>query len=123
MPSLKRRLRHVMATIRGALFLLLAFGSIFIVFGVISLGRILNEGPMEPFRIGATDIPKWLGAGATNLGVAIFCLTGIVALAFFIALRYIQHRETLQFLRERGIDDFDEDGKVDSFADRFLDDL
>ena len=105
------------------MFLFLCFGSFFLLFGVIAIGRVVNEGPMETFRVGQTDIPKWLGAGATNLGVTLFCLAGLVVLVFCIILRYAQHRDALEFLRSRGIDDFDGDGKVDSFADSFLDDL
>ncbi len=123
MPTLKKRFRYLLATVRGALFLFVSFGMFPFVIGVIALGQTISEGPMESFRIGQTDVPKWLGAGATNLGICVFCLVVLIALAVCIVLRYLQHRETLDFLRGRGIDDFDRDGKVDSFADSFLDDL
>jgi hypothetical protein len=40
-----------------------------------------------------------------------------------VAWRYFYHRKTIEYLRGKGIKDFDGDGKPDSFADKFLDDL
>ena len=119
----RNRLAEIWATLRGALFLFFTFGSLFIIFGVISLGRIFEFGAHTAFRVGNTEIPKWQGAGATNIGIFIFCVAGLIAVALAIYLRYRQHQGKIQLLREKGITDFDGDGKVDSFADRFLDDL
>lgn len=123
MTRRRNRLAEWLATIRGSLKLFFLAGSLFLFFGVISLGRLLNEGPHAAFRLGHTEIPKWQGAGATNLGVFIMCAAGLLAVLVAIYLRYRQHRATLAWLRSRGVTDFDGDGKTDSFADRFLDDL
>jgi hypothetical protein len=52
-----------------------------------------------------------------------FCVLGVLAVMVAIVWRYVHHRKTLKFMRERGVNDFDRDGRTDSFADDFLDDL
>ena len=117
------RLKEAVATARGALLYFTVYTFFFWLFGVIALGRVFTHGPLETFEVGSVPIPKWQGAGFTNLDVAIFCGVGILALAVAFIVRYVQHREKLQALRSRGIEDFNKDGKVDTFTDRFLDDL
>jgi hypothetical protein len=99
------------------------FGGVFIIFGVISLDRIFTMGPLEDFRIGNVPIPSWQGASASNVSVFIFCLVGLLTVVIAIVLRYLHHRKNLEYLRSKGIYDGDGDGKVDSFEDRWLDDL
>ncbi len=119
----RNRIAELWATIRGAFFLFFSAGSLFIVFGVISLGRMIEFGAHSAFKLGNTEIPKWQGAGATNIGVFIMCTVGLLAVVVAILLRYQQHKKTLELFRSRGVTDMDGDGKVDSFADRFLDDI
>ena len=103
--------------------MLLMFGSFFVVLGVISLGRIYSSGPFAEFVLGNVYIPKFMAPGATNLAVFSFCAAGLFLVVVAVAWRYFYHRKTLRFLRERGVRDFDGDGKTDNFADKFLDDL
>jgi len=124
MNNLKRnRLAEVLATAKGVLVSLLSFGGFFIIFGVISLERIFNEGALGDFRLGNVPIPKWQGASASNLSVFIFCLVGIVAVVIAIVIRYFYYRKDLEYLRSRGIYDLNKDGKIDSFEDKWLDDM
>ena len=113
----------MLATAWGAAKLLLLFGTFFIVLGVISLGRIYSSGPFAQFVLGDVYIFKFMGPGATNLAVFSFCAAGLFLVIISVAGRYFHHRKTLRFLRERGVQDFDGDGKTDGFADEFLDDL
>ena len=50
-------------------------------------------------------------------------LDGWMARAFFIGVRWYQLRWIIQEFRKRGAYDVDGDGRTDSFADKFLDDL
>lgn len=119
----RSHLREALATVRGALLHFMAWSSVFWILGVIALGRLLKNGPWQPFLIGSVPIPKWQGAGFTNFDVIFLCAAAILALVVAFALRYIQHRKKLSMLRSKGITDFDEDGKRDTFTDRFLDEL
>ena len=120
---LKMRIKEALATIKGAIFLFLIFGFPFILFGVISLGGIIYKGALEDFKIGNVEIPKFMGAGASYLDVFIFCIIGILAVAISIYARYRHHKATIDLLRSKGIHDYDGDGKIDNFTDKFLDDL
>lgn len=123
MVSIRSKLRETLATLRGALFLFSVLGSFFFIFGVISLGRMLSGDPLGEFRLGNVPLPRWQGAGAANIHVFIFCLVGIVTVAVAIVIRYFYYRKTIEFMRSRGINDIDKDGKIDSFADKHWDDL
>jgi hypothetical protein len=46
-----------------------------------------------------------------------------VLLVAAITWRYLHHRKTIEFLRSKGVTDFDGDGRTDNFASKFLDDL
>ena len=111
------------ATIGGALGMILLRGSPFILFGVISLDKVLNEDMHGPFRLGNVPIPYFDGAGATNLYVFSFCVFGFVAVLIAVLMRYLHYRKDLEYLRSKGIRDANNDGKVDSFGDSWLDDL
>ena len=119
----RNRLAEILATAWGAAKLLLIFGSFFLILGVISLGRIYSSGPFAPFVLGDVYIPKFMTPAATNLAVFSFSAAGLFLVIVAVVWRYLHHRKTLRFLRERGVRDFDGDGKTDSFADTFLDDL
>jgi hypothetical protein len=119
----RNRVCEALATLQGAIFLLFCIGSPFIFLGVISLDRLLAEGPFEPFRVGGVAIPKFLAPGVNNLSVLILAVVGFVALLDSVAHRYFYHRKNLEYLRSKGINDFNGDGRRDTFADEFLDDL
>jgi hypothetical protein len=123
MPGKRNRLAEMLATAWGAAKLMLLFGSFFVVLGVISLGRIYSSGPFAPFVLGNVNIPKFMSPTATNLAVFSFCAAGLFFVIIAVVWRYFHHRKTLRFLREKGVRDFDGDGKTDNFADTFLDDL
>src|SRR5688572_10031225 len=103
------RLSEKLATTRGAVKLVLLFGSPFLVLGAISLGRIYSSGPFGQFALGDVFIPKLMHHGATNLSVSLFCLAGLLLVVVAVAWRYFHHRKTIRFLRERGVRDFDGD--------------
>ena len=115
------RISEVLATVRGAVGLFLIFGAGFIVLAVISLRSALDKGWNETFLLGNVPMPKLYGAGATNYDVFSLCIFVLVALVVAIVSRYLYYRKTIEALRKRGISDYDKDGKVDSFADDFLD--
>jgi len=119
----RSRISEALATIRGAIFLFCIFGFPFVIFGAISLDGMLSKGPLEDFRIGNVEVPKYQGAGASFLDMFIFCAIALIALTVAIYLRYRHHKTTLDFFRKNGMTDIDGDGKVDSFADDFLDDI
>jgi hypothetical protein len=119
----RSKVREALATVRGALFRFLVLAAPFIVIGVIALGRVLNDGPLEEFLVGSVPIPKFQGAGFNSIHVVVGCGVAIVALAIALTIRYFQHRGKLRALRSRGVTDFNGDGKPDVFTDRFLDDL
>lgn len=122
MPS-RSPTREALSTLGHGLLYFFGYSSPFWILGVIALGRVFTLGPMEVFLLGSVPIPKWQGAGFTNLDVVIFCGVGIFALVVAFVVRYVQHREKLRALRSRGVTDFNQDGKPDVFTDRFLDDL
>ena len=117
------RTREALSTLGHGLLYFFGYSSLFWILGVIALGRVFALGPLEVFLVGSVPIPKWQGAGFTNLDVFIFCSVGICALVVAFIVRYFQHRGKLRALRSRGVTDFNEDGKPDVFTDRFLDDL
>jgi hypothetical protein len=120
---LRHHLEEIFAALRGSVFWFSVLGLPFIVLGVIALGRIDKDGPNGAFLVGNTPVPKFLGAGTSNLDVVIFCGVAVLAVAVGLVIRYFQHIEKLRFLRGRGVRDFDRDGKVDAYTDKFLDDL
>jgi hypothetical protein len=122
-PPPRSGVREFWSTAGHGLAYFFGLTSLFWIFGVIALDRAIKLGPMEVFRIGSVPIPKWEGAGFTNLDVLIFCGVAIVALAVALVVRYLHHRGKLRALRSRGITDFNQDGRRDVFTDRFLDDL
>jgi len=119
----RNKLKEAYTTAKGAIILVLVYGFLFIIFGVISLDRIIENGSDQIFALGSVPIPKFLGAGATNLSVFLFSLAGFILIVFAVAVRYFQHKSKLKFMRENGIYDLNKDGKVDSFEDDFLDDF
>ena len=112
-----------LATVKAALVHFCAFSLLFVVLGSIAVSRALQHGWLEPFRIGNVEVPKLMGAHATNVTVAIFCGVAILAIATGYVVRYFTYRSFLARLRARGVTDIDNDGKTDVFTDRFLDDL
>jgi hypothetical protein len=116
------RLNEAAATLGGALSMFVIYGSPFIIFGTISGYGLYRHGPFAPFLLSKLA-PNFMHPGATNLAVFSFCCLGVIAAIVAIVWRYIYHRKTLQFMRERGVSDFDRDGRTDNFADDFLDDL
>ena len=115
------KLQLIYATISRSFGYYLLYNSLFIVLGVISIGAIITSGPLEPFKIGNTVIPRFI-VGGTNLSVALLCLVGIILVTFVFIRRYLHHRKTINFLRRKGLYDYDGDGKIDTFMDEFLDD-
>ena len=115
--------RFAFATLKAALLHFIAFSSLFLVLGVIAIGRALSHGWLEPFRIGNVEIPKLMGSHATNVAVAVFCAIAVVAIAVGYVVRYFHYRSFLARLRARGVTDINNDGKTDVFTDRFLDEL
>ncbi len=123
MEKIKKRnkFKEMAATVRGAVYLFCMYNSLFIVFGVISLSRIFEFGAGGEFRIGNVPIVKWMGAGASNLDVFLFCATGVVLVTIVIVRRYFYFRKDIELLRSKGIYDVNKDGKIDSFADNLFD--
>ncbi len=111
------------ATARAALGYFIAYSFVFVMVGTIAVGRGLENGWLEPFKVGNVEIPKLMGALATNVTVAIFCFIGVLAVAVAFGIRYFTYRSFLARARGRGVTDIDGDGKPDVFTDRFLDDL
>jgi hypothetical protein len=120
---MRRYLQDSLATARGAAKLILIFGSPFLVLGFISLSRVYTHGPFEHFVLNDVYIPKFIAPSATNLVVFTFCAAGFLMVLVSVIWRYLHHRKMIAFLRQRGVRDFDGDGRTDSFADKFLDDL
>jgi hypothetical protein len=117
------RLRFALATMRGALWLVVLVGFPFALFAFLSLGQIFMRGAHAQFVLGTAYIPKFLSPSSTNLSVLMFSVVGLLAVVAAVVARYLYHRKTLLFLRRRGVYDYDKDGRTDSFADGFLDDL
>lgn len=107
-------------TLKTFLQCFLGFNSLFIVFGVLSFSRIMKYGALEPFKIGEVIIPK-IVVGGTNLSVFLLCSVGLTVITTLLLYRYFYYRNIIKKLREAGIYDFDDDGKVDTFIDNFLD--
>ena len=84
---------------------------------------MLSTGPLEDFRLGNVPIPSWQGASASNVSIFVFCGVGLVVVTLVIVLRYLYYRKDIEYLRSKGIYDVDEDGKMDTFKDKWLDDL
>ena len=121
----KRKRNHfleALATAKAALSMFLILGSFFILFGVLSLDRMIRIGPLEDFRIGNVPIPSWQGASASNVSIFVLCLVGLVTVVVAIVMRYLHYRKDIEHLRSKGIYDVDEDGKMDMFKDKWLDD-
>ena len=125
--NVERRSKWVeaLSTVKGALrlYFVSGFTILFIIFGVISAGGGISRGWMEPFLIGETWSPKFTGTGGTYMSVAMFALFGLIARAVFIAIRWYQLRWLIEEFRSRGAYDVNNDGRPDTFADKFLDDL
>jgi len=123
-PSSKigARLLESLATLAGALRLFLLFGFPFIFFGIISGIACITRGPFAPSAL-SEMAPKFMQAAATNLMVTSMCAAGLLLLVIAITWRYFYHRKTIELLRKKGVTDFDGDGKRDTFASKFLDDL
>ena len=119
----KDSMRLALATLRAAALHFFAFASVFIVFGAIAVDRAIRSGWLEPFRLGNVEVPKLMGAHATNISVVAFCAIAVGAIAVGYVVRYFHYRSFLARLRARGATDIDNDGKTDVFTDRFLDDL
>jgi hypothetical protein len=119
----RNRISEALATARGASVLVGLFGSPFLVFGAISLSATIRGEAMGAFAIGQAIPLKFMAPSATNLNVLFFCAAGFFAVLVAVVLRYRQHRNMVEFIRSRGVTDYNLDGKRDSFADRFLDDL
>ena len=119
------KLVEALSTLRGAvrLYVLSGYTIGFVIVGVIAAGRGVAEGWMEPFMYGKTWVPGYTGTGGTNLSVAIYAAFGLVARAVFIVIRWYQLRWIIEEFRKRGAYDVDGDGRTDTFADKFLDDL
>lgn len=126
MDKVKRdRLVEALSTFRGALRLFFYSGYTlgFVLLGLLAAGRGYLDGWMEPFMIGQTWVPGITGTGGRNLSVVIYAVFGLLARAFFIGVRWYQLRWIILEFRKRGAYDVDGDGRTDSFADKFLDDL
>ena len=122
MNVFRNRLDEALATMAGALGLFFLFGFPFILLGTISGIGCFTHGPFAPFAL-SDMAPNFMHAAATNLAVTSMCLAGLVLLLVAIAWRYFHHRKTIELLRQKGITDFDGDGRTDNFASKFLDDL
>lgn len=112
-----------LATLRATVAWFFLYSFFFIVWGTIAVGRIIQFGAMEPFRLGSVEVPKLMGAHASNLSVAIFCGAAIATIAGGLLYRYLYFRSFLAKLRSKGVTDLNKDGKVDVYTDSFLDDL
>ena len=115
--------RLALATALSALWHFAGYSFVFVMIGTIAVGRALEHGWLEPFRVGNVEIPKFMGALATNVTVAIFCAVGVLSVAVAFGIRYFTYRSFLARARARGVTDIDNDGNPDVFTDRFLDDL
>jgi hypothetical protein len=118
----RKRLDEVAATLGGAIKLTVLFGFPFLILGAISGVGMITAGPFAHFALGDV-IPKFMPPEATNLAVFCLCALGMLCVAVAIIWRYFHHRKTIAYLRGKGVSDFDGDGRTDSFADKFLDDL
>ncbi len=116
------RVEEAFATLAGVLGTFLLFGFPFIILGTISAIGWITRGPFEPFAL-SIIIPKFMTAAATNAAITCMCAAALLLLVVAIVWRYLHHRKTIEFLRSKGVTDFDGDGKPDNFASKFLDDL
>jgi hypothetical protein len=116
------RVNEIMATIGGAIRLFLLYSFPFFFLGTISGIGIYTNGPFARFAL-SDLLFQFMQEGATNLAVFGFCVMAIVCLVVAIIWRYFRHRQTIAYLRQKGITDLDGNGRTDSFADKFLDDL
>jgi hypothetical protein len=117
------RLAIALATLRAALFYFFVRALAFIMIGTLAVDAGIRVGWLEAFRVGNVEIPKFMGAQATNASVAILCGVVIIALAGAYLVRYLQTRPVLAVARARGVTDIDGDGRTDVFTDGFLDDV
>ena len=122
MEIYRDRLHEALSTLGGAIGLFLLFGSPFIILGTISAFGWARHGMFAPFIL-SNQAPNFMHPAATNLAVTSLCAAALVLLVVAITWRYFYYRKEIEFLRNKGITDFDEDGKRDNFADDFLDDL
>ncbi len=91
--------------------------------GAVGVSRIYSAGPFAQFALGDANMFKFMSPSATNLTVSVFCTMGLLLVILSVIWRYLHHRATLRYFREKGMRDFNQDGTTDSFADKFLDDL
>ena len=94
----------------------------FLLFGVISLGEIMKGNALELFTLGNVPIPTFIGAGASNVEVSIFCFIGMVAILFGLIRRHLYLRDEYDFMRKHGISEKDVDRRIDRYSDGMFDD-
>lgn len=91
-PGRPSRARLALATAGAALGHGLAYSVAFIALGAIAVFRGLEHGWLAPFRIGNVEVPKFMGALATNVTVAVLCGTAVVAVVVAFTIRYLTFR-------------------------------
>lgn len=117
------KLQYALATLRGTLIKFAMYSSFFLVLGSLALDRCIRIGPLESFRLGSVEIPKFSGAYATNLSVAILCGVAVLVIVAGLVYRYLYFRAFLARMRSQGQTDLNSDGEIDVYTDRFLDDF
>lgn len=120
--SIKKELSNFFYTLRGLALVFFVFNFGFIVYGVISLDKIIKGGGLELFMLGNLPVPKYLGAGASNIEMFIFCVIGVIAIFIGLIRRYLEMRDDIAMMRKLGLRESDFRSPYNSSVDEVFDD-
>lgn len=120
--SIKKELSDFIYSLRGLALVFFVFSIGFIIYGVISLDKILKGEGLELFMLGNLPIPKYLGAGASNIEMFIFCVIGTLAIFIGLIRRYLEMRDDIAMMRKLGLKEEDFRSPYGSSVDDVFDD-
>ena len=105
--SIKQEIKDFIYTLHGLAFLFVGLNTGFIIYGVVALDEIYQGNGLELFKLGNLPIPKFLGAGASNIEMFIFCIVGVIAISIGLIRRYLYLRGDIAMMRKLGVKEED----------------